>query len=1843
MPILLKKVKSSLNNVSRHTLPLVLGLILVLSSAAGLFATGAQPPENAGAAVYYPLKGAVSKNGSFIKDFYESSDWSFQGKDFGSGATAFEAENESFAKPSAEIGEDGKSAVISWKSFENADKYSVNILNGNEFVSGCPYTSADTQITVSQLSANSEHFVQVTAYKDGQPIAYSQIGSFFTYNRSANEKMLIKGDAKNNTANFKGVKELSDGRTVLYYTDSKAGWANLIFGSGSNLTFGGDTKAFAFRFGQESLKSDGNKWLSPAFKPLIDTTNNDSYSGNNVTVYYVSDTGEVFESGNNGNTRFNSLKYPQFKSGWVIIPSALFKSSYFDDSGKHRFILTAEQLYEISYDSEKNTYTRSQKQVTFNDYNVYFSDFCAVKDLNLFLKSLTYSGSEFNGGVSMVYGHSVQSKNGFTLANAGNGTEYNFGYDDNGNVHTTLSYKLVSSQNHSYGMSLGFKAPESGVYDLTNLIRVENCKRNAVIYYRVIKEDKNTGDLPVWPVNGEWSSITCGADNGYSGEITPDCIKIELKAGEKLRLEAYAEFPDSPAGEATIRLCNTALVKTETSASGNESITEYSAAVYSDRFRNETAVSRGYYGNGKNRLNISAFDPSDSSIRYSFTKYTGSDGYFTEYENSGIGYYTDLSGSSAGIVSKTSAEYGIAFSYLLPKSGAAELSFDNPDGANGKFRILLNGKQAYPKSGWSEETGTVKQSLEVLAGDTVSLEHYADSNAPAEVRLGDVRLSVRESENTSNLPGTGYYSALWVRPFNGKAYNGSYEQSNGVWSFDLIDKNSQTVSGDMFSSALDGLVYNSSVGSGSGYIFKENEISLKLGESKNGASLRFKAPQTGYYDYGYIFGKIGGEGELRYRLIKCDTALTENGWEVFAAQSENVRLNGEIFLKADEILSLELFAESVVSPLEISLGAPVVISGVSVTPNADGNIASYSPDRFIRAENGYGGPVRLDGERFKLETVKNGTAYPLDTADFRERILYSSGSDTGVKLTGGGFYADLSSGGTLRITYNPVRFGETSITAAPSSDANFGFKLKKNGDSGEEILFDESGNSSYSVNNACSLKAGDSLVFEITGSQEIALDGITVNTAGVYPTQNTPESNIFIASLDYPYADEEYTGEYRDRDGIWSFGILNKADGKFSAETADYYDSSDGKHLYSREKLSGYWFKDKLLYADITSKAGISLGFKAPYGGKLEFSSGIGIINAAKADIYYRVVKNGDTVWPENGEWQKKAGAGKETDMQIPLLYLNLQENDRVSLQIYAEGISGGDVQLALNSPQFKLSSSEKISNSDFTASVYTPYSYTPYAALDFESGHTVTGHPVTGSAWNFEFIDLLSGGRVENNSPREIKATEYKHQLTNDIISFKNKHNNPNYMVYQDKIELRVFTSLDKQTDKRTETAGESLRFVSPGDCEALLLGAPSLSRDLNAGQKVYFRILLNGETVYPESGWEIIEGDKKYSDFKELKLELKKSDEIKYQFYTDADDEVLKTYSGKTCNEVIVFSPCIAVMDFVADSKTNFNFVNDMTGVNLQLSPFWRAQYTYDVDAPEWNDMETWRSGWRYWTAASDSYIGVSPTGAGEFWLSNSDFKNAVNPGAAALYTAQANGYIQFNKMTVKMLKTNMFPAARFRITQNGKTVYPEDGGWQRIDDDTSVQLDETLIAIEKGDKIRFEVSSAEALEKGQQIKIALNPKFIYSRYGAVYSKDKDIFGMLDKEMYQYFKGKASSEFDTSPEQSRKNSQGFLGKQEELESGWLAKLLRIFGSEYTGNNEQINETPGSDGYYIEGTPDKIIKRRKKITTLVSGGIPTYAVVLIAVGAAAVVCGGTVFLIVFIKKRKNRKVNDGL
>ena len=140
---LFKQIKGSFKNGISHTLPIVIGAAVALSSVIGLFIAGAQPEQNT-PSVYYPLKGAVSKSGALVKDFYESSDWSFKGKDFGTGATAFETESEDFSKPAAETAEDGMDPGKDLFHFKRLDDIVVG-------------TALQAHDLVSQFALGGEH------------------------------------------------------------------------------------------------------------------------------------------------------------------------------------------------------------------------------------------------------------------------------------------------------------------------------------------------------------------------------------------------------------------------------------------------------------------------------------------------------------------------------------------------------------------------------------------------------------------------------------------------------------------------------------------------------------------------------------------------------------------------------------------------------------------------------------------------------------------------------------------------------------------------------------------------------------------------------------------------------------------------------------------------------------------------------------------------------------------------------------------------------------------------------------------------------------------------------------------------------------------------------------------------------------------------------------------------------------------------------------------------------------------------------------------------------------------------------------------------------------------------------------------------------------------------------------------------------------------------------------------------------------------------------------------------------------------------------------------------------
>lgn len=1835
------------------SISILLVLVVSIGSFAGFYTVQAKPTQADRVTVYYPLQGAVDENGGtnntseFVGDFYKSSDWLFQGKDFGSGASVFYDCDADFEKPRITAADDGKSAVIAWDAVAGADSYRITAFNGNKILSGSPFSTSDTSITLEGLTENKEYFVQVTAYENDSALKSSQIGSFFAYDKVDNETLLIKGDSKTGTANFTGVKEFEDVSKALYYTSKTNTYVNLVFGNGNIFDFSGGIEAFAFRFGQEVTDPNNEKWLSMAFTPRLDTSDNASFSGIDTTMYYITDDGEVFESKNSGNTRFNSLKYPQLKGGWVIIPADIFAASYFSEGATHRFILTVEQLYEIGYDAATDSYTKGSKQVTFDGYNVFFSDFCAISDLDDFKKSLTYKGGKYNEVGSGVYDCDEQNTAAETLVNSSTGSGYTYGYSDSGKARATLSYNLKVSGEHRYGMSLGFETPEDGIYDLTNYIKIENCRKDAEVYYRVVKEDADGNTTGLWPLYEEWYKISCNTDNGFSPKDALECVEAALSAGELLRIEAYAEFGDGSDGELEIRLCNTALTKTETVSQESGDTTEYRAVAYTDCFRNETLVNEGYYYVGQNRWNISAIDVADGCKPLELTKYIPYYGRFTKYGNSDVGYYTALSNNNVSISTQTNSQYGIRLSFLSSKTGVAALSFDNQINKESKFRILSNGEQIYPNHGWSEETGNISRSFEIYKGDIIAIEQYSDTQTATAVAMGDVKITVTETPNTSNIPGSDYYAALWVRPYNSQVYNGDFDQSGSVWGFNFTDSNSQISSGNAFSSQAGGIIYNKENGTDTGYIFEDSQIILKLDKAKKGASLSFTAPETGYYDFSYVISVLSGNGEIKYRLRLDNQGLyPENGWSDFAESETALSLNDEIYLKKNKKLYFEIYADSLTEPMKISLGSPIVLSGVTVTPNSDGNTAAYNPADYIRLESGYSGALRLDGKRFEYQIVSNGETKPADTADYRNRLLKNGETGAGFKIGSDEISALRLGNNTAVISYTPVRFGVSEITANPYSDGNFTFTIRKMNGDGKTVLFSGTGQSSYDVSVSFTAEEGDIILFEASGADEISFGkDMLICTDGVYPTENEPDSNVFISSFDYPYDDADYIGDYNSRNGIWGFNVLNTSSDEFVSESVNYYDSSDRKHLYHKESKAGYYFSDKLLYADLTEKAGISLEFNAPYSETFEFSTGLKIKSAdSPTDIYVRILKNGETVWSENGGWQTAENVQSGTDIPVPMQYLTLAEGDKVSLQIYADGISAqGKVELALSSPQFKLHSPQKIANSDFSAKVLTPYSYTPFAEVGYDSGYIVSDYPITQSMWNFEFIDLLeSDGSVNTEKPKEETANNYKHQLTNDILSYKNGFNNPNYMIYSEKMELRVFASLNKNTDSLQEVGGESIRFMAPDDGEMIISGAPYLNKALLDGQKAYFRILLNDETVYPETGWEVFENDKTASDFTELKLTLNAGDELKYQFYTCADASALAGYSNKACSQIFVFSPSIVLMESVVSEKYNFNFVNDMSSL-IQLSPFWKAQYTLDISNPVWTNMETYHSGWRHWLSSVKKYMGISPTGSCEYWLSNTDLGEYSHPGLAVTYTAHASGYMQFSQMTIKVTKLNTFVAGQFRITRNGDTIYPENGGWLLIDDDTSATLEDTSFAIEKGDEIRFEVTAKEPLAAGEQLKIAANPKFVYSKYDAVYSKDNDIFGMLDKEMYEYFKGIQSGEFDSDPELSQSSSAKFFSNQEKLMENWLSKLSALFdsGGGVLTDNSSLQNTQMTEGYYIEGTPDTVIKRRKKIVTTVSGGIPTYVVIIICIAAAAVLAAGVTLAIVLIKRKKNGKVNQ--
>ena len=205
-----------------------------------------------------------------------------------------------------------------------------------------------------------------------------------------------------------------------------------------------------------------------------------------------------------------------------------------------------------------------------------------------------------------------------------------------------------------------------------------------------------------------------------------------------------------------------------------------------------------------------------------------------------------------------------------------------------------------------------------------------------------------------------------------------------------------------------------------------------------------------------------------------------------------------------------------------------------------------------------------------------------------------------------------------------------------------------------------------------------------------------------------------------------------------------------------------------------------------------------------------------------------------------------------------------------------------------------------------------------------------------------------------------------------------------------------------------------------------------------------------------------------------------------------------------------------------------------------------------------------------------------------------------------------------------------AKARITVNNEKVWPTDSDWMDVTKDPINDYANMSFELAEGDKLRFEVTSAvdyDTFITLERFRVRWPVTVSYSLFDVVYTETNDIYNMLTPEMLEFYKAlaeKGNGVFDADPE--------------------LFYIPSLNGSDGNQNDETINGS-GDDGYYVEGTEDRVIvtkgKRRKIIKRYVEepGGFPIWAIILICSGAALLLIATAIVIIILRKKGKSKKV----
>lgn len=1409
----------------------------------------------------------------------DSTNWKYGIKNFAP-VPNFINSTDGFSAPQVVWDANETKATLFWDSNASADAYVIKIYNEASLILEKEVSSNSYTTDADLLTGGESYSIQVTALSSKQIIEASDI-CIFTADAAVTNTVYSFG---------------TDNNAILYAdTLSEGKIINTVANTGYTLANNTNARRVVFHSKEADVYNYGSHLRFTAPEASVYDFAGSLYVLDNTaeaTLYYrvikidenngvIPLSGEDWLSYSITTADLNPrLEFPvveaELKTGEAVAIEVYHTSS------------VNNSVLNISFDNptatkvvNESTYKGNITTYCFEDYNVaavYGTEGSANKKF-----------SPVNGrwnSQAFIYDNNTTEYHDFNYMRSAWSLVYANGMASG--VTTGYYYASGSKNNvtlgNNTGVSFQFVSPKSAYATISTVIP-KNYKLNTV-YYRILKNNSN-----VYPENTVWELVPA------NGAILTATTKVSK--GDILSIEFY-----SPSDTKQTCLIETSPYVTLIDNSSNSVDSDTFSPLWERPYKNSQYSGEITVPNGA-VWNFGLYNTEDAAVE-SVNYYDSTSRLLYKNGISDCGY---IFCDEQLKFRFGDGQYGMSLDFTVPERNNYDLSFalNTLQGKGEVFvRLLKNSKTVFPENGeWHSYTASTESisALELSgeAGDIFTLQIYSKAVEDSEeiiIGLGTPvikKLSNRIYTPTGNT--TVYRPADYIA-FE-EDYYGEFIQLNSRFTYQFTDTTSKVPtladSNELRLTASNGAV--SFDGNG--------KITVNAVEGAT-AEIVFITPMSG-----------NGTAELISDYLPDGAAVSicKNGESLFDWTRTPPQSTDITFKKGDRLIIK-------VKGLK---GDSAVFSAINISIMGRHNNRNSAEDNGFYAvyANPYGDVYYVgDYEKtdssfwsFDFYDVKNNEIKEANKYDVEsDRKLYSSYLSTAYYFGNYNLTADMNResddenyGLSLGFTsprkdvFN-TRYG-LSLEALESnqSSATLNARLIKfsaSGGSTEQIwpLEAEWHSESLSLNDnieipyaEVELEKGDTIYLQIyatdcNGKVSVNLVSPAILKETVVDIVSTDISAKIYRAFDYcPYSHiQDYKGKYIPMDNRWNFYFANvdSATTEFGSLHATTVNTAllNSDQIYLNNYLAPL-FKwnpnsktvDVVSEITETSNTGALLTFTAPTTGEIIFSAPISILNSLieDAQLKYRVVRRSiadgstTTVWPDNGidEWETLSQANSLSNcLDIPL---QVDVGDVLELQTYW-------IADSVKITEYKASNQK-----EWQPSYSIPASITVIEEINsnrsiYNAAEQFMGEHLLNPFWRVQYT-------LDSNSPDWKNATLYK---WTQWLSASEAN------IGISKASLFWIENESGFCQGRNPSVAWTFTSRKNGIFKYSNSTPMYLGRNTTDGYNAQARITLNGETVWPSSGWQtIISGER--LKIKDLTFDIAEGDVLRFE--VRADKEIL------------------------------------------------------------------------------------------------------------------------------------------------------------------------------------------------------------------------------------------------------------------------------------------------------------------------------------------------------------------